>query len=268
MVTSRGQLSSRTPPIVSSGAAGTAHLRSTGGQPTCRSLERRRVGHADGARRPRPLDGVPRVCYKPHDGSGQEGLWRRSGHADFGSYRSGGGTVDTEPRRAPTHGDAGAAAAGVVDLTTLGTPYVQDFNTLAAHRHVEPRPAGLGVLGVRHQRQHDLHRRHRLEQRRGHLQLRRHRQHRAGVRRPPQRDASSRSSAPSSATAPAATPITSLAISYTGEQWRLGQVDTGRAADRLDFQLSTNATSLTTGTWTDRTRSTSPARSCPAPLAR
>jgi uncharacterized protein len=45
--------------------------------------------------------------------------------------------------------------------------------------------------------------------------------------------------------------ITSLAISYTGEQWRLGQNTTGRAADRLDFQLSTNATSLSTGTWID-----------------
>ncbi|BCS32211.1 hypothetical protein TBR22_A14210 [Luteitalea sp. TBR-22] len=45
--------------------------------------------------------------------------------------------------------------------------------------------------------------------------------------------------------------ITSLTISYTGEQWRLGQNGTGRAADRLDFQLSTNATSITTGTWVD-----------------
>jgi predicted extracellular nuclease len=42
--------------------------------------------------------------------------------------------------------------------------------------------------------------------------------------------------------------ITSLAISYTGEQWRLG---TAGRADRIDFQYSTNATSLTTGTWTD-----------------
>ena len=42
--------------------------------------------------------------------------------------------------------------------------------------------------------------------------------------------------------------ITSLAISYTGEQWRLGFA--GRA-DRLDFQYSTNATSISTGTWTD-----------------
>ena len=45
--------------------------------------------------------------------------------------------------------------------------------------------------------------------------------------------------------------ITSLRVAYTGEQWRLGQNTTGRAADRLDFQLSTSATSLTTGTWTD-----------------
>jgi uncharacterized protein len=43
-------------------------------------------------------------------------------------------------------------------------------------------------------------------------------------------------------------PIHSLAIVYTGEQWRLGA--TGRQ-DRLDFQYSLNATSLSTGTWTD-----------------
>lgn len=42
--------------------------------------------------------------------------------------------------------------------------------------------------------------------------------------------------------------ITSLRIAFTGEQWRLGA--TGRA-DRLDFQLSTDATSLTSGTWSD-----------------
>ncbi len=42
--------------------------------------------------------------------------------------------------------------------------------------------------------------------------------------------------------------ITSLDISYTGEQWRLGTL---ARVDRLDFQISTNATSLTTGTYTD-----------------
>lgn len=42
--------------------------------------------------------------------------------------------------------------------------------------------------------------------------------------------------------------VSELTISFTGEQWRLGA--TGRV-DRLDFQYSTNATSLTTGTWTN-----------------
>jgi len=37
-------------------------------------------------------------------------------------------------------------------------------------------------------------------------------------------------------------------VAYTGEQWRLG---TTARADRIDFQYSTSATSLTTGTWTD-----------------
>ena len=44
--------------------------------------------------------------------------------------------------------------------------------------------------------------------------------------------------------------ITSLSISYTGEMWRAG-VANRLAADRLDFQVSTDATSLNTGTWTD-----------------
>jgi predicted extracellular nuclease len=42
--------------------------------------------------------------------------------------------------------------------------------------------------------------------------------------------------------------ITSLLISYIGEQWRLGA--TGRT-DRLDFQISFDATSLTTGSWSN-----------------
>ncbi|MBD2703985.1 T9SS type A sorting domain-containing protein [Spirosoma sp. BT702] len=40
--------------------------------------------------------------------------------------------------------------------------------------------------------------------------------------------------------------INSLAISYTGEQWRSGEV--GRT-DQLNFEYSTDATSLTTGNW-------------------
>lgn len=42
--------------------------------------------------------------------------------------------------------------------------------------------------------------------------------------------------------------IVALRIEYTGEQWRLGALN---REDRLDFQLSTDATSLTDGTWTD-----------------
>ena len=42
--------------------------------------------------------------------------------------------------------------------------------------------------------------------------------------------------------------ITSLDVSYTGEEWRLG---TAGRTDRIDFQISTNATDLSTGTYTD-----------------
>ncbi len=42
--------------------------------------------------------------------------------------------------------------------------------------------------------------------------------------------------------------ITTLDLAYTGEQWRLG---TSSRADRIDFQYSLDATSLTTGAWTD-----------------
>lgn len=44
--------------------------------------------------------------------------------------------------------------------------------------------------------------------------------------------------------------ITSLHISYWGEQWRLGATPRTQG-DRLDFQYSLNASSLSTGTWID-----------------
>jgi len=44
--------------------------------------------------------------------------------------------------------------------------------------------------------------------------------------------------------------LTALDIAYTGEMWRAGATNRN-AADRLDFQLSTDASSLTTGTWVD-----------------
>jgi hypothetical protein len=42
--------------------------------------------------------------------------------------------------------------------------------------------------------------------------------------------------------------ISQLTIAFTGEQWRLG---TAGRTDRLDFQYSTNATALNSGTYTD-----------------
>ncbi|MES2773895.1 MAG: CehA/McbA family metallohydrolase [Bacteroidota bacterium] len=42
--------------------------------------------------------------------------------------------------------------------------------------------------------------------------------------------------------------LSTLVVSYTGEQWRVGALN---RADRLDFQYSTNATNLTSGTWTN-----------------
>ena len=43
--------------------------------------------------------------------------------------------------------------------------------------------------------------------------------------------------------------IDQIDISYIGEQWRLGA--SGRGNDKMDFQYSLDATSLTTGTWID-----------------
>jgi len=48
--------------------------------------------------------------------------------------------------------------------------------------------------------------------------------------------------------------ITSLDLSYVGEQWRFGGPHTNASStipDRLDFQISFDATDLTTGTWID-----------------
>jgi hypothetical protein len=46
------------------------------------------------------------------------------------------------------------------------------------------------------------------------------------------------------------TTLTELTITYYGEQWRISNTAAARD-DRLDFQMSTNATSLTDGTWSD-----------------
>jgi len=44
--------------------------------------------------------------------------------------------------------------------------------------------------------------------------------------------------------------LTELTISYYGEQWRISNTAAARD-DRLDFQMSTDATGLATGTWTN-----------------
>ncbi|HMO34350.1 MAG TPA: autotransporter-associated beta strand repeat-containing protein [Lacibacter sp.] len=43
--------------------------------------------------------------------------------------------------------------------------------------------------------------------------------------------------------------INSLTITYTGKTWRVAETN---RSDRIDFQYSTNATSLTTGSWTNQ----------------
>lgn len=44
--------------------------------------------------------------------------------------------------------------------------------------------------------------------------------------------------------------VNSINVGYTGEEWRLG---TAGRTDQINFEYSTNATSLTTGTWTNVT---------------
>lgn len=60
--------------------------------------------------------------------------------------------------------------------------------------------------------------------------------------------------------------LSSVTISYTGEQWRLGTAN--RGPDTLNFQLSANAASLNTGDWTniDALDFTSPVTTAPLGL--
>jgi uncharacterized delta-60 repeat protein/uncharacterized repeat protein (TIGR01451 family) len=45
--------------------------------------------------------------------------------------------------------------------------------------------------------------------------------------------------------------LTGLAISYAGEQWRIGATSHSPTPEKMDFQYSTNATNLTVGTYVD-----------------
>jgi uncharacterized repeat protein (TIGR01451 family) len=139
-----------------------------------------------------------------------------------------------------------ASAAGSISLTVAGAPYTQDFNTLANTGTSSTVPTGwdfsesgtnantLYNTGTGSSNAGDTYSfgaSGSTERAFGCLQ--------SGTLIP---------TIGASFTNDTGSAITSLAISYTGEQWRLG---TAGRADRLDFQYSTNATSLTTGTWTD-----------------
>lgn len=60
--------------------------------------------------------------------------------------------------------------------------------------------------------------------------------------------------------------ITGLRVAYTGEQWRYGSTSraAGDTVDRLDLQVSSDATSLTTGSWTDASQLDFTAPAAPA----
>jgi hypothetical protein len=142
-----------------------------------------------------------------------------------------------------------AAAAGAVSLTNLGTPYTEDFNTLASTGTSSVVPTGWDfsesgtnanttyTAGTGSSNTGDTYSfgaSGNTERAFGGL--------RSGNLVP---------LVGAQFTNSTGVTITSLSISYTGEQWRLGQNTAGRAADRLDFQLSADATSITTGTWSD-----------------
>ena len=144
-----------------------------------------------------------------------------------------------------------ARAAGSISLTTLGSPYTEDFNTLAIS----------GIANTALPTGWDL-----IESGGG---ARDNEQYAAGTGSDNTGDVYSFGDSGSaeraygtlrsgtlipiigaSFTNNTGSTITSLAVSYTGEQWRAGVTNRG-AADRLDFQVSSDATSLATGTWTD-----------------
>lgn len=142
-----------------------------------------------------------------------------------------------------------ARAAGVVNLGSLGVPYTQDFDTLANTGTSSVVPAGwefaesgtnanltytAGTGSSNAGDTYSFGATGNMERAFGGL--------RSGTLVP---------LVGAQFTNNTGSTITSLEVAYTGEQWRLGQITAGRAADRLDFQLSTNATSLTTGTWAD-----------------
>ncbi|HEX6919548.1 MAG TPA: ExeM/NucH family extracellular endonuclease, partial [Actinomycetes bacterium] len=145
-------------------------------------------------------------------------------------------------------GSPAAQAAGAVSLTGFGTAYTQDFNTLAATGTSSAVPTGWDFLeaGTNFNSTYTA----------GTGSLNTGDTYSFGATGSTERAFGGLLSGSLTPTIGAQLTnntggqITSLDIAYTGEQWRLGA--TARGADRLDFQLSTNATSLNTGTWVDQ----------------
>ncbi|HXF41932.1 MAG TPA: ExeM/NucH family extracellular endonuclease [Blastocatellia bacterium] len=139
-----------------------------------------------------------------------------------------------------------SSAAGTISLTTIGTPYTQNFDTLASSGTSSTLPTGwefvealananttytAGTGSGNAGDTYSFGATASTERAFGGLQ--------SGTLNP---------TIGASFTNNTGTTVSSLAVSYTGEQWRLGA--TARV-DRLDFQISTDATSVATGTWTD-----------------
>jgi predicted extracellular nuclease len=146
-----------------------------------------------------------------------------------------------------------AHAAGTISLTTLGAPYTQDFNTLAATGTSSALPEGwwsvesgtnanlLYTAGTGSSTTGDTYS-----------------FGASGIAERAFGGLLSGSLVPTngaSFTNNTGVQVTALDVAYVGEQWRLGALPSSgtpaRGPDRLDFQYSLDATSLTTGTWTD-----------------
>jgi hypothetical protein len=148
-------------------------------------------------------------------------------------------------------GTTTAAAAAAVSITSFGTPYTQDFNTLANTGTTNSvLPVGWELTesggGTRDNEQYAA----------GNGSSNTGDTYSFGVEGSTERAFGTLLSGTliptigASFTNNAGGSLTAFSISYTGEQWRAGVANRG-AADRLDFQYSVDATSLTTGTWID-----------------
>lgn len=141
-----------------------------------------------------------------------------------------------------------ASAAGMVSLTTLGSAYTQDFNTLASSGTSSAVPTGwdFSESGTNAETTYNT----------GTGSNNAGNTYSFGAALSADRAFGGLLSGTLVPTIGAqftnntGVAVTSLEVTYTGEMWRAG-VENRNAADRLDFQLSSDATSLITGSWTD-----------------